>query len=76
MIAPRDTLIGVLALTKECGFERAVIRPWQSGDIAVPQMDQNWYVLDAGEDAVPRHGPTVCFLNMVQGPLMKSGKGN
>jgi hypothetical protein len=59
---------GFLKAAQECGFSRAYWRPTGAADLASfgGRLDPKKYpmVLDAGEDATKRMGPTVCFMQM------------
>jgi hypothetical protein len=65
-VGPEDRLAPLAEIARACGFSRARVRQWRPGDLpaGTPGLQSGWRALDAGEDTGPRHGPTVCFVQM------------
>ena len=45
----------------DCGFTSTLTRQWRPADSQLVQKKDGWAVLDAGEDAISRYGPLICF---------------
>jgi hypothetical protein len=61
-----DELRPALRVARQCGYSKAVIRPWLKGDIGgwEPPAAGSWFSLEAGKNASERQGPLVCFMQM------------
>jgi hypothetical protein len=68
-VGPEDRLAPLAEVARSCGFARARVRRWRAGDLptGTPDVRPGWRTLDAGEDTNPRHGPSICFVQM-RGP--------
>lgn len=65
-LGPRAELTPLARIARACGFTSAGIRSRRQDDVpaGTPRLQDDWLTLDAGEDAIPRYGPTICFLQM------------
>ena len=73
-LGPREQLTRLVTVAQRCGFTMAAVRKPRRDDVpgqAAPFPD-DWLALDAGEDASPRYGPSICFLQMRDRALSSS----
>jgi hypothetical protein len=67
-LGPRELLTPLVDVARACGFALTAIRERRQEDLPQgwPGLQDDWLTLDAREDTTPRHGPTICFLQMMQ----------
>lgn len=65
-IGPRSRIEALVSVAQACGYAGAALRARRPDDpVPVAAGAQNdWVVIDAGEDAGARYGPLICWIQM------------
>jgi len=63
-IGDRNKLIPLMAMAKDCGYSKVVIRKFDRADLISAKAPEDLLTLDAGENTAERYGPAICFVQL------------